>query len=289
MQTVFPIIFTDLDGTLLDHYSYSFEPARPAIECLRRHHIPLVFNTSKTFAELKVLAAQMDNRQPMIVENGGGVVVPAGHPLARSLGEGEGSYRRMTLGADRNKILAALEPLRARYHFRGFNQMEVAELIEQTGLSKPAAQMAMEREFSEPLVWLDDHQRLADFAEELARHSLYLLRGGRFVHVVGGSDKGKAMNQLADRWRALTQGQNNPSKDQSKIVTIALGDGENDLAMLESADYPIVIRSPVHEPLTVKNSAVRVSGQYGPSGWAEMLLSLLPELGYSTEKQREIR
>ncbi len=31
------LIFTDLDGTLLDHETYSWEAAQPAIERLRQH------------------------------------------------------------------------------------------------------------------------------------------------------------------------------------------------------------------------------------------------------------
>ena len=35
-----PAVFTDLDGSLLDHHTYSFESARPALERIREQRIP---------------------------------------------------------------------------------------------------------------------------------------------------------------------------------------------------------------------------------------------------------
>ena len=34
------VLFSDLDGTLLDHESYSFDAARPALDRLRREDVP---------------------------------------------------------------------------------------------------------------------------------------------------------------------------------------------------------------------------------------------------------
>ena len=34
-----PVVFSDLDGSLLDHDTYEFEAARPAIEALRRAQV----------------------------------------------------------------------------------------------------------------------------------------------------------------------------------------------------------------------------------------------------------
>ena len=50
-------IFTDLDGTLLDHDTYSWAPAAPAIERIKKLGIPLIAISSKTLAELSHLNA----------------------------------------------------------------------------------------------------------------------------------------------------------------------------------------------------------------------------------------
>jgi mannosyl-3-phosphoglycerate phosphatase len=47
------LIFTDLDGTLLEQATYSFEAALPALQALRERNIPLIICTSKTRAEIE--------------------------------------------------------------------------------------------------------------------------------------------------------------------------------------------------------------------------------------------
>jgi mannosyl-3-phosphoglycerate phosphatase len=46
------VIFTDLDGTLLDPENYSFKDAQPALDLIRAKGIPLVLCSSKTRAEM---------------------------------------------------------------------------------------------------------------------------------------------------------------------------------------------------------------------------------------------
>src|SRR5690554_5601326 len=60
------IVFTDLDGTLLDHDSYSWRAAKPAMARLGANGIPLIFNSSKTAAEISELQSRMGLRGPFI-------------------------------------------------------------------------------------------------------------------------------------------------------------------------------------------------------------------------------
>ena len=39
------LVFTDMDGTLLDHDSYSFEPAVPMLQALDRAAVPVIPTT----------------------------------------------------------------------------------------------------------------------------------------------------------------------------------------------------------------------------------------------------
>ena len=73
------VIYTDLDGTLLDHETYSFDAARQALDRLQAQAIPLIFCTSKTRSETEMWRARMQNAHPFIVENGGALFVPAGY------------------------------------------------------------------------------------------------------------------------------------------------------------------------------------------------------------------
>ena len=70
------LIFTDLDGTLLEHRTYSFEAARPALQKIQEKHIPLIFSTSKTRAEIEYWQKTINIYHPFISENGGGIYIP---------------------------------------------------------------------------------------------------------------------------------------------------------------------------------------------------------------------
>jgi mannosyl-3-phosphoglycerate phosphatase len=80
------IVFTDLDGSLLDGTTYSYKAAIPALTALREQGIPLVLASSKTRAEMEPIRERLDLHNPFIVENGGAVFVPHGFfefPLER--------------------------------------------------------------------------------------------------------------------------------------------------------------------------------------------------------------
>ena len=64
------IIFTDLDGTLLDHTTYSFDAAIPMLDYIKVNKIPLIIVTSKTKDEVLRIQKLLDMKGPFIVENG---------------------------------------------------------------------------------------------------------------------------------------------------------------------------------------------------------------------------
>ena len=63
-----PLVFTDLDGTLLDHHTYRFDEAAEMLEYLKARDIPLIIVTSKTRPEVLKLQQKLGIRAPFIVE-----------------------------------------------------------------------------------------------------------------------------------------------------------------------------------------------------------------------------
>lgn len=261
-----PVIFTDLDGTLLDHDSYSWQAARPALQRIRQLGIPCLFNSSKTLSEMLDLAREMDIAAPLICENGGGVAVPLNWSPCEpgSSDYRRESYRLHTLGASGQQILQQLEPLRARYRFRSYSQMTVEEVAGYTGLSLTEAAKSMQREFTEPCVWMDTRQAFKAFCDELAQCNLLVQRGGRFAHVMGKSDKGCALKWCMKSWFG-----------SGRWHSIAAGDGENDVAMLDVADVAIVVRSRHAAAPATTNANCRLTADFGPAGWSGAILAEL--------------
>lgn len=279
------LVFTDLDGTLLDHDSYDYVPALPALARLAALQVPLIPTTSKTLAEVSVLQTELNSPHPCIVENGGALCVPHGY-FSHLNGNPPGmpavsSYQVLYLSPSYSRVLNILQSLRALHHwnFSGFSDMSVSTVVSHTGLSHIAAARARQRLCSEPLLWQDSEKALHEFRDHLQKHRLTLTRGGRFWHVMGDTSKGKALQLLRDHYQRA---------GHPPLATIACGDSANDTTMLEAADIAVVVRRPNGEHLDVAGKRrTLVTDSPGPAGWNGALLQLLDDLAsdsrFSTE------
>ncbi|RKR04240.1 mannosyl-3-phosphoglycerate phosphatase [Kushneria sinocarnis] len=264
------LIFTDLDGSLLDHDTYDHKPAREWLERLATARVPVIFNTSKTAAEVWPLYRELGLTAPFIAENGGCVHLPpdwAGDEPADDDG-----WARVVLGASRQRILTVLEAVRETesLRFRGFADMTVEEIISLTGLDAAGAERARQREASEPLVWKDSASALEHFRLELIGAGLELTRGGRFHHVMGETcNKGRACGWLISRFEQL---------HGAGVASIGLGDGPNDIPMFDTVDAAVIIRGRHEQPIEVRDEsrAYRTRAE-GPQGWAEGLAHWLDD------------
>lgn len=251
------IVVTDLDATLLDHHDYTFTAAMPAINRLRELNIPLILNSSKTTAEILQIRQQLQNEHPFIVENGSAVMVP----------EGE-TYKEYSLGMNRAEVIEIIHELRKKYDlcFSGFSDMNVADVVEHTGLTNDSAQLALQRQYTEPLIWQDTEDKKRLFISELEAAGLSFTKGGRFLHVSSASNKGDSLVFLQDYYQ-----QNYSTRPK----TIALGDSENDLPMLKVSDFPVLVKSPARDfPLFKHDNLIKTS-KLGPAGWNQAVLQIL--------------
>lgn len=255
------VLFTDLDGTLLDASTYSFDPARPALEALRRAGVPVVVATSKTRAEMRPILRSLGLDGPTIVENGGAIL------------EKDGAV--VPLGPSAAKLLRgyALLKERAKGALRGFHEMSDAEVAAETGLSIDESSRARRREFDLPFAILDSKELGPMLAREAKKLGMSISRGGRFHHLHGPSDKGKALRVVMRRWRGRR--------------AAAIGDSANDLPMLEAATvaYAVQARDGQHDPdLVTGVPRLRLIDRPGPEGWAIAVDQLLGKMSHSIRK-----
>ncbi len=258
------VIFTDLDGTLLDRDSYSWQPARNALERCRQCRVPVVAATSKTLAETEVVSREIGLDPRFIFENGGGI----------SLGDGSCLSLGIPYGQLRDEFLT----LAGRFPLRGMGDMDIGELVEITGLTPEEAVLAKQRRFSEPFLYRGDH--LPELEAAAAERGLQVVRGGRFYHLMAAQQsKGNAVHEWIRRL-----GKNLPRP----LITAALGDSPNDFSMLAVVDYPFLVRKKDGGEVKCPLETAARTQNPGPAGWSEAVMGLLkdrPDLcGLNKEK-----
>ncbi len=265
------IVFTDLDGTLLDASTYSFEQALPALELLKQRDIPLIICSSKTRKEIEYYREKLHNLHPFVSENGGGIFIPRGY-FGFQISDFEfqilqtREYDLIPLGSPYKDLRAALAGLRRKgFAVKGFGDMTVREVAGVSNMSCEEASMAQERDFDEPFIFKGSEQETEHLLKAIRAEGFHYTQG-RFYHILGDSDKGKAVSVLIELYK----------KHAGEILSVAVGDSPNDIPMLEKADIPVIVQksdgnydSRINVPKLVKAHGI------GPAGWNEAISRLL--------------
>jgi mannosyl-3-phosphoglycerate phosphatase len=265
------LVFTDLDGTLLDYHTYSYEPALPALDALKKNNIPLIFCSSKTRAEIEKVRLQLNNAHPFVSENGGAVFVPISYlPYEVPFTRRDFHYLIIEFGTPYHKIRGTLQQIQSQFPgmVKGFGDLSAYEVANLCEFSAEQAVLAKEREYDEPFV-LEDKTKLENILDIATEDQLQIIQGGRFYHLIGENDKGKAVSYLTDI----------SMKAHDHIKTIALGDSQTDLPMLQVVDHPVLVQKPdgSYDPSVKLDNLILAPGS-GPVGWNDAVLKLLEKL-----------
>ena len=259
------IIISDLDGTLLDSSTYSFQEALTALSLIQERGIPLILCSSKTRPEIERYRHLLNNQHPFISENGGGIFIPQGYfsvPVEATVLNG---YSVITLGTPYADILYHFNRLRKRLpvQVRGFADMSNEEVAELSGLPWADARLAKQRDFDEPFIFEgapDEH-----FLHAIESINLRWTQG-RIFHIMGDHDKGRAVTILKKLYQ----------QQYGAAISIGLGDSLNDLPMLQAVDRPVLVR---HEDgscdARIEIPGIQQTRLPGPAGWNETMLQLL--------------
>ncbi|UOD35525.1 HAD-IIB family hydrolase [Deferribacteraceae bacterium V6Fe1] len=249
------LIFTDLDGTLLDHFTYSFKEAIPCIDIIKTKNIPLAFITSKTKVEVEKIISQVDYDIVFSVENGAAVY------FFDKL-----KIHNKVFGEKLEKIIQFYEKVKKRYNLLSVFEISEEKLSEMVNLSVEKIRLLKEREFSVPFI-IKVNNNLQQLEAEAASSGFKILKGGRFYHLVSkNQDKGVALNYIKN-----ILGKN--------CKCIGLGDSGNDYDLLSNVDIPIIIKKyddSYDEKLLDIKGAIK-SRFVGPKGWCDSLIKFLKE------------
>ncbi len=268
------VVFTDLDGTLLDYYTYSYEASREGIELLKSHDIPLIFCTSKSYAEVIYFREKTGNNSPFIVENGGAIYLPPEQfeqfnrlkQLERL--EHVDGYSALELGASYDRIRQVFKEMKREFKdmLTGFGDMTVEEVSRYLNLEPSLAAMAKVRRHDEPFILKDPSllERVKQFSQQ---NGLKVYPGTRFYHLMGNTDKGVAVKELVSLYRTV----------YAEIIAAAVGEGKNDEPMFRQVDMPYLVKKPDNTFTDVAlDRIVKIDG-IGPYGFTLAVKALLAE------------
>ncbi len=285
------LIFTDLDGTLLDFDSYEPGPAAAAVALCRQAEVPVIPATSKTAVEVIRLRESLSLESPFIVENGATLWLPDSHeytPVLKELALVEGwtvaeerGYHKIIFGVRRPLLYKQLVAISGELGVavRPFSQMSDEDIAAETGLSVEMAREVNQREYSEPFLPgpVNDELSTAErytlrdrFRDHAIGSGLNCLLGGRFFHLVGNHSKGTTARFVIDGFRAASG---------SRWASMALGDAPNDFDLLREVDHPVLVRRPdgSHAP-GVELPHLMTTDGIGPAGWHEAVSARLERM-----------
>jgi mannosyl-3-phosphoglycerate phosphatase len=274
------IVFSDLDATLLDRETYSWKPAKRAIEALRKRDGALVMVTSKTLPEAGLIHKKLAFDDPFVFENGGGIALHIQDPMREALLSWEPKIEEFhredfavfALGTRYELLVRTLGEISAEVGtpLLGFSAMSDEEVAKATKLPVEQAAKARTRLFDEPFMLPEASPCLAAQIQAAAtRRGLAVVKGGRFWHLIGHSGKEKGVSILLMGFR----------KRYGEVVSIGLGDSPNDFPFLQLVDIPVVLgKRLTAEPVLFPSERAQPYDVAGPKGWNQAVLDILATL-----------
>ena len=241
-----------------------FDASKEALEQVFKKEIPLIFTTSKTKIEVELLQAKVGIKEPFIVENGAALFIPKGYRgFDFSFLDKFEDYYILLLGVPYLEVVDFYNAYKEEFGMFGFSDMTDENVSFYTELPMESARLSRHRDFTEPFV-LKDASRIEELKKLALDHQLKITKGGRFYHLIGEKqDKGKAVKECVNIFEKLYD---------TKIRSIGLGDGQNDIALLENVTIPIAIQNHKGAYISLTTNKEQKSSYKGAKGWNEMIL-----------------
>ena len=272
------LIFTALEGALVDPRTDSFAGAEEALSELDRRKIAFVLLTSRTREQIEPLRRKLGHNHPFVTENGGGIFFPDGYFSLRIPGAVRTArYLSIAQGRPYAEVCEALDDIaeECAVGVAGFHHMSLREIADNTGLRPRNAELARAREFDEPFYFTSaDDKAIARFVETARERGFDTRRGPTFWHLSARCDAARAVRSLAQLFREATH---------IKLRLVGIGGGEEDLAWLRAVDLAIRLPDSREAAKPSENlqgnpgrtRTIVMGDAPGPAGWNKAILNII--------------
>ena len=272
------LVFSALEGALVDARTDSFSGAEEALSELHRRNIPLILLSSRTRAEIEPVRRKLEHNHPFITENGGGIFFPDGYFNLRIPGAVRfGRYFCIAQGRPYKEVCETLSEIAqgSGVGVTGFRDMNAREISANTGLRPRAAELARDREFEEPFFFTStDDAAIGRFVAAARGRGFDARPGSTFWRFSAGCDTTRAVRLVGQLFRRATR---------LKLRLVGIGAGDDDLPWLQAMDQAFLLSGSQKsnetegcprqaEPLARKVTKVELSGA---AGWSQAIFNII--------------
>tara|TARA_B100000886_G_scaffold283088_1_gene207337 strand:+ start:1824 stop:2624 length:801 start_codon:yes stop_codon:yes gene_type:complete len=263
MQNKKIFIFTDLDGSLLHSETFDFDIIKDFIIECHKSKIVIVLNSSKTKKEIEVFLDELGLKLPFIVENGSAIYglsllgdhLPKTKVLSKSKNE---VWKIFEKNFNKNIIM----------NFKFLNNLKDQEISTILNLTLNKVKNAMNRKYTIPFIFLGDEIEKNLIINKASSIGLSIQEGGRIMTLGDKFDKSDAMLEFIKYF------------NQDTIISIGIGDNKNDLTMLDSSDFPCLIKNINFNYTNTTDKNYILSSSPAPEGWREVVEEVLIKIDF---------
>ena len=258
------IIFTDLDGSLLDKDTFKFDEIDDFFKELISEGIKIIPNSSKTEAELLDFNKQYNLNLPFISENGSSIHglnliqkdLPNKVLISRSADQIISIYNDTIPDNLKKKINFILE----------LNYKDQERIF---GLPLDKMILATKRNYTLPIQFVGNEIEKNEFIKILKKVGLTLQTGGRIMNICDNVNKSKAMTNAL---KLISK------KFDDEIITIGVGDNENDIEMIKQTNYPCLVKNDNFNSSLINIDNLIKSSEPSPRGWSDVIKTAIQKI-----------
>ena len=258
------IIFTDLDGSLLNKDTFRFDEIEDYFKELISIGIKIIPNSSKTEAELSDFNNQYNLNLSFIAENGSSI-----HGLNLI---NKNLPQKILLGRSTDQIYKVYEeniPSDLKQKITFILKLKSKEQEEIFGLPLNKMLLAIKRDHSIPIQFNGTENEKSEFINIINDCGLTIQTGGRIMNICDNTNKSKAMVKTI---QLIKDEMNN------EIITIGVGDNQNDIEMLGETDYSCLVKNDNFDSSLINMDNLIKSSKPSPLGWADVIKTAIQKI-----------
>ena len=260
------LIFTDLDGSVLDRDTFKFDQIKEFIKKLISSGIHIIPNSSKTEIEIIEFNEELGENLAYISENGS--VINGLNLLNPNF------PRKIILSREKKELIEIFKnkvPENLQNKCKFISTLNKDDQINIFGLSKTKLKNALNRKYTEPFLFEGNKNEKKDLKKILKENFLTIQEGGRVINLCDNVNKVKSMNRILKIYKKI----------ESSFKVIAVGDNYNDLDMLKNSDLPCLVFNDQFKEDQINIDNLIISNKPSPEGWADVIKLALAKLEHN--------